>query len=107
MASAPAGVFPWRARRIVGKEDEPLIGIAVASSGARNLTEIFQRWALLAHHEACGRPNWERPETVALLLTPNPGNDPAWETTCVFIQGMSTMSSDEATALRAFFARGT
>ncbi|HMO10133.1 MAG TPA: hypothetical protein PKB06_01185 [Actinotalea sp.] len=40
-------------------------------------------------------------------MTPNPGNDPAWETTCVFIQGMSTMSSDEATALRAFFARGT
>lgn len=106
VASAEPGAFCWRARRIVGKEDQPLIGIAVASSGVSDLAAVFQRWAMLAHHEAWGRGNWERPETVALLLTPNPGNDPAWETTCLFIQGQSTMSSDEAAALRAFFQRG-
>lgn len=107
VAGADAGTFRWRARRIVGHEGQPLIGIAVAPHGARNLAELFKRWALLAHHEACLRDQWDRPETVALLLTPKPGRDPAWETVCLYIQGQSLMETKEADTLRAFFLQGS
>lgn len=104
--AASHGEFRWRARRVVGQPGTPLLGFAVASRAGPESRAVFENWALLAHHQNCARATDTHAETMCVLLVPTGNDGIRWDSVCLFTEGPSQLTRQEAERLQAVFQAG-
>lgn len=104
--SAPEEELRWRARRMVGHVGTPLLGFAVASRLDPAVRNVFENWALLAHHQNCARSASTLAETMCVLLVPHSDLVDRWDSVCLFTEGPSHLLEHDAARLQAVFEAG-